>query len=367
MTFEDLLVAALEPAKWFHLAELPSKFKKIDPLFNVAKYKHEKMLPLLASVPKIIEIKKNDAVTPPSYQCRLVDNGTEPVPSKVSVINENKDFMKKSLFKRVKLQPNHEVFAHFGYDARKGETWDTPFEKLAAMVKPEPWNFQSDVFRRENDTYYILRSYLNYTFLRLQEEGKIVYSSDGNRACFNTGLQTTEEKDVFASFYRNRKRGDEYIEWIHFAFFDSYSNKLNDFSPTPEVATYIDDASDLVFDLSYELEINVGHIVKENIHRFPEVVQDNPRLAMNAMEGAKEFLKEKIRRNYKIAIPHWYENKIQLLLPLNLLSDDKADVALVADKDKAKRMYRIKTVLSMDMAYLDARLICRPDREWLDP
>jgi len=107
--------------------------------------------------------------------------------------------------------------------------------------------------------------------------------------------------------------------------------------------------------------------VKQNSDRLPEVFQGNERLAMTAIQGATEFLKEKIRRNYKIAIPHWYKDKIQLLLPLNISSDEKADMALVADKDKDRRIYRIKTALTMDMAYIDARLICRPDREWLNP
>jgi hypothetical protein len=88
---------------------------------------------------------------------------------------------------------------------------------------------------------------------------------------------------------------------------------------------------------------------------------------MTSIEGATKFLKEKIRRNYKIAIPHWYHSKIQLLLPLNITSDTEADLALVADKDAERRIYRIKTALSMDMAYIDARLICRPDRDWLNP
>jgi len=58
---------------------------------------------------------------------------------------------------------------------------------------------------------------------------------------------------------------------------------------------------------------------------------------------------------------------MQLLLPLNLTSENEADLALVADKDKDRHIYRIRTVLTMDMAYVDARLITRPDREWLNP
>lgn len=58
---------------------------------------------------------------------------------------------------------------------------------------------------------------------------------------------------------------------------------------------------------------------------------------------------------------------MQLLLPLNLTDDNNADVALVIDKDKQRNIYRATTILTMDLAYIDARLITRPDREWLNP
>lgn len=107
--------------------------------------------------------------------------------------------------------------------------------------------------------------------------------------------------------------------------------------------------------------------MKKNQERLPEILQQNSKLAISAIQGPVSVLKERIRRNYKLAIPHWYENKIQLLLPLYITSEEIADLALVADKDKDRKLYRIKTVLTMDMAYNDARLICRPDRDWLNP
>jgi hypothetical protein len=93
----------------------------------------------------------------------------------------------------------------------------------------------------------------------------------------------------------------------------------------------------------------------------------NKRLALTALNGAIDSLKSKVIRNYKVAIPHWYDKKMQLLLPLNLTDDKIADVALVVDKDKDRNIYRATTILPMDLAHIDARLITRPDREWLNP
>lgn len=68
-------------------------------------------------------------------------------------------------------KPGHSerVFAHFGYRGDQGESWETPYEKLARMPKPEDWDFHRSQFKRNGQAYPILTSYLNYTFLRLQE------------------------------------------------------------------------------------------------------------------------------------------------------------------------------------------------------
>lgn len=270
--------------------------------------------------------------------------------------------------RRYKEQPNDTIFAHFGYDGRDGETWEAPYEKLASLAKEENWNFQRAEFRRANQQFPILIGYLNHTFLRLQDQNKIVYSEDGDRACFNTGIQTPNEKDIFATFFRNKKAQQrDQPDWTHFGFFDSYSDRLTDFRPLPPIATYIEDASSLVFDTNCKIEVNYDHLFNDNKDRLPEVLRDNQTLAISAIQGSIELLKEKIIRNYKLAIPHWYRNQIQLLLPLNITNDQEADLALVAEKDTSGNIYRIKTVLTMDMAYMDARLITRPDRDWLNP
>lgn len=278
--------------------------------------------------------------------------------------------MKKyeSLVRRYKDQLGIEVFAHFGYDGDAGENWEAPYERLARLSKHEDWDFHRNEFKRIGQNYPILTSYLNYTFLRLQELDRISYSGDGNRACFNTGLQTPNEKDIFATFYRNKQALERnQPDWTLYGFFDSYSEKLSDFRPLPGIASYIDDPADLVFDASFTFEVNYDHIFEENQDRLPNVLRDNRTLAISAIQGSIQLLKEKVLRNYKLAIPHWYEGKIQLLLPLNITSEQEADLALVADKDRARHIYRIRTLLTMDMAYVDARLITRPDRDWLNP
>ena len=71
--------------------------------------------------------------------------------------------------------------------------------------------------------------------------------------------------------------------------------------------------------------------------------------------------------NYKIAVPQFYNNKFQLLLPLNLtVGSPNPDLALVAQKLNNKT-YTARTCLTLRMAYNNARLIVRPQSNWLKP
>ena len=59
------------------------------------------------------------------------------------------------------------------------------------------------------------------------------------------------------------------------------------------------------------------------------------------------------------------ENRVCLLLPLCLVNDKKEDVALVVKKTPANK-YEGATIIPLDWAYADARVVARPNSEWLD-
>ncbi len=228
--------------------------------------------------------------------------------------------MYESLFRRFKDQDPKTIFAHFGWKNDIGETWESPFQKLSEKAKKEQWNFDKPEFKRPGVEFPIIASYLNYTFLRLQQQSKIKLSADETKACINTGLQTPEGKDLFATFYKNPNATERnQPNWTLFGYFDAYSDKVRDFEPLPDIATYIDDPSELVFDHRLELEIDFKHILTDNIDRLPDVLKGNSALARNAVEGAIRQLKERLKRNYKLAVPHWYNERIQLLLPLRMV------------------------------------------------
>lgn len=81
--------------------------------------------------------------------------------------------------------------------------------------------------------------------------------------------------------------------------------------------------------------------------------------------GAIDMMKKKVSANYKIAVPQYFNGKIQLLLPLCLVDPNVPDLALVVTKNFSGNFYQGHTCLTLEMAYNNARLIAKPDSNWL--
>lgn len=270
-----------------------------------------------------------------------------------------------SLFTRFPDQNKAEVFAHFHWKSHEGETWQTPFAHLAELAAPEPWGFGGGDSHKSRD-YPILTNYLNHTFLRVQAQDKINYSPDKRRSCFNTGLQTKEGNDIYATFYwSDMAVALNRTDWVWHGFYPAHSDKLREFEPLPDIATYIDDPSSLVFDDRYEFEIDKRHILEDNRERLPLILQDNLTLALSALDGAVSMLQSRLRRDCMLATPHWYNNQVQLLMPLCITRTDTPDAVLVAERDDERRKYIVKTILTPQMAYINARVLRVLHRPWL--
>jgi Domain of unknown function (DUF3825) len=233
---------------------------------------------------------------------------------------------------------------------------------LAEIAEPEEWNYANTPTDHELP---ILYNYLHYTFERLEYEDKVGISMDEEFACFNTGLATVHQEPIFAFFDKNRFPEDS-RRWHFQRFCRRGERELNHFQKLPEMAHYFDDPVSLVFDTRLELRVNVEHIINDNKPRFPEPYRTMDNYALqNFLKGTIESGKERVRRNYKAAVPQFYRGNIQLLLPLCISQPTKADLALVVERGEG--FYRASTCLTLDMAYNNARQLARPDRDWLQP
>jgi len=235
-------------------------------------------------------------------------------------------------------------------------------EFLRNFAEDEDWTYTKTP---TGSKYPILENYLKYTYRRLAEEKKISYSRDEKHACLNTGLVTRNQEPIYMIFEKNWLEDTEPY-WHFYKFLRKGEYDLSKFNILPEMAFYFDAPAKLVYDTKKELIVNIEHVIEDNKERFPEPYSSmNNYQLQNSINGAIQSAKEKVRRSYKTAVPQYYKNNIQLLIPLCLNDPKVADLALVVED--YGQMYRASTCLTLDMAINNARQIAKPDRDWLQP
>lgn len=252
------------------------------------------------------------------------------------------------------------------YDFAQIPDYRGTIEELANLVEAEDWNYhlQKEIY----SDYPILENYIRNTYVRLSREKKIAYSDDRQYCCFDTGLLSRAQLEpVYMQFCVNRNSQVD-CYWYFSKFFRRGESDVRRYASLPDMAFYWEEPSKLIFDSRKELVVNVEHIIQDNRNRFPEPYSGQTDYQLQiAINGSIEAAKERLRRNYKIAVPQYFitAGTIQLLIPLCLAKPNVADLALVVEDYGT--LYRASTCLTLDQAINNARLLARPDRDWLNP
>mgnify|MGYP000274812280 CR=1 FL=1 len=216
------------------------------------------------------------------------------------------------------------------------EKYNQKLEMLARMAQPEKWTYKRI---QDKDPYRILRNYIQYTYNRLDEEGKIISSADGKYRCMNTGLLTVYNQEIVAIFAVNEMSGKQ--PWFFNGFFKETDKFFTtNFSELPPLADYCNNVKDLIYDNTLELNMRKEHIIDDNFDRFIEAGYSSKELINVLLYAAKVTLEKNQKRNFKLAL---VLNKI---------------------KSSAKEYYEGVTVLPVEWAYMNSRLIVKPDEEW---
>ncbi len=278
--------------------------------------------------------------------------------------------------------------------------------QLKTLALDERWEFSNEAASSEYP-FPILFSYFVQTFGRLVTEGKVEINPDHSLAAFNTGLVDNRYEPIHALFERQYHPR---VAWKLAGFSIAGEGRIGQdlvrhFNPLPRQAHYFDDPADLLYDVrAGKPEMPWNHIVVERISRWPqefiashcpprfeirntapmspderksyffslgEAIRNHPptyRDYNNRLKDALDLSIKRISWNFKTAIPQYYprQKTLTLLLPLCLVSDDRVDLALAVEKTPSGN-YLGHTVLTLDWAYKNARLICRPDSDWLVP
>ena len=294
-----------------------------------------------------------------------------------------------------------EAFAYMG-------VWNDTLRTLSEMALPENWDFLGgpSIPGKEKQ---LLHSYLCYTFYRLQMQHKISITKEEDFAAFNTGLVTPSYDEIYACFEKNRGGSSPWqLAGFCRAGERGLGKKLTEkFNPLPQAATYFEDLRDVLYETKLTPIVDYQHIIIDNLKRLPMsfvrvqcydspqalvlidrierthnfyakrqriselalLIENDARLfnrLRNRVKDAVDLAVKRVRWNYKTAVPMFYPrgNTMSLLLPLCLNEDNHADVALVVQRVESGN-YQGQTILTLAQAYLDARLVCRLDNDWL--
>lgn len=257
----------------------------------------------------------------------------------------------------------------FRNDVFKGnkEQYNDKLRILANLAEDEKWTFEKI---KNAFPYKILQNYIAFTYDRLEEEGKLFVSDNGANMCINTGLLTEFHQEIVAIF--SKYSGTYSYKWYLIGFFKVTDGKFTElFDKIPPMADYTQDSRELVYDRHLKIIVQKDHIINDNFDRFQAAGYNNPQLINALLDDAIKTMELKLARNYKLALPFYYHNtetgekKIQLLAPL-YMAGASVKLALVLDRRKASvdEHYEAITVIPVDWAYMNSRVIVRPEAEW---
>ena len=252
-------------------------------------------------------------------------------------------------------------------------------EDIASNAVAEPWSFSN---RPSACKYPILKSYLENIFGKLRKEtqagatNKIVQSADGHYILFNTNLPDTFGRDILImAEVRKKVNGEEYFE--NPSMFTKGVSEMRrlgfSVENTPQPATFFEDVNEVIFQSSWTIDSSfehLDHIIQDNRSRFPKEYQEkDPIRVAGDLEQGINMAVRMAKRNFKYIAPMYRPQKdcIQMLMPIYLSGSyrEAPDFALVLTPDNG--IYIPETILPIDGAYQNARLIAMPDEAWLRP
>ena len=253
--------------------------------------------------------------------------------------------------------------------------WFDHLIALAEMAVPESWRFTNPILPPRNTDTPILEKYVNYVFRKQvidfnnfnyvsnPEYGDRIFYIRNENACFNTGLYTKNYKSIYGCFTRNKRNGAKQ-DWLFRGFFDDTAPDLKYVQPLPDKPGFLLPLIGMTYFPAWDIRVNVNHILcdPDNFARLPVDVQRAKNLSL-LLETAVELARRKASFEPGIVVPQGYQGKVQFLLPLCLQDTEHIDLAMTLTPMDG--YYLGNTCLTLEMAYMNARLIGRPVAPWL--
>lgn len=402
-----------EADAWVELAGLGNRLSSMGIQYKQLGY--AKLKQFLNEFQDILEFKEEqEDYKPPVAYVRPKDGESESTESTQPTTEETLQVAPQNTAYRNERTPTKEswLFSWASIPSQK-------IKALSELALSEKW-YYGEPSEQVKEELPLLKNYLAYTFKRLYFEDKILIEKDQEHdieyAAFNTGLVDKKYEYIYALFKQNTLYPTQYWYLIDFvvAGEDSGKTLIRLFNPLPKKANYFENKiENMLYDTSTgDLSCDYKHILTERTSRLPldflkdncpsdflsidgvdidEVysrphydeakkkyfwelgskIRDNSRIynrLKNRIEDAVSLALKRVEWNYKTAIPVYFptRNQCSLLLPLALIEENHIDLALVVER-LTSGAYQGQTVLPLNLAYINSRLVTRPDGDWLNP
>ncbi|WNJ18989.1 DUF3825 domain-containing protein [Pontibacter sp. G13] len=243
------------------------------------------------------------------------------------------------------------------------------YQQLAEWAIPEDWNLGSEIPPEQSR----LHNYLIHTFRQAQIQGQVRFgkSTDNVRiACFHTGLYTPDWHAIYGWFIPNsatRPDGAAYLKnphWVFEKWVISGNRELQWLDRIPQAVKYLGNEVKIGGLSERDWQVDWKHLLDDRKERFPIMMQKMDRGArMEKIRLALEIARMWMARNPFSAVAQWYHGRFQWLLPACLEDPQQADLAFVLGYEQGD--WQIQTVLPLESAYRNARLIAPVQADWL--
>ena len=296
--------------------------------------------------------------------------------------------------------------------------WSTYLDDLKELKNnlalPENWSYKESP---ADDDFPILKSYLAYTFAKLWKDKQVYVSVSGQYSVFNTGLVNRNYQYIYVIF--EKYSGTKPWKFSTFACPGvRYGGRIlsGHFESLPQPAHYFKNIEDISYIISTDKtpdeqlpDLQPDHYFVDHPERLPldflrdgcrknhkllelintdtssmdavsfeehwstigDTISNDPDVYDDLEASFRNAVRKAIMRvswNYRTAIPVYFpsHNKMSILLPLSFGTNSEAEVALVVERNAVSKKYTAPTILNLPTAYANARLVCKPESDWLN-
>lgn len=274
--------------------------------------------------------------------------------------------------------------------------WNEAKRRLSKKCQYENWGKEQVILHNYVTQLFdaIARKYLNGLACADGEHDEdymdgLFFSDDDKYLFVNTSLYNNRFEQIYMLCSANTNLNQQ--PWFFLSWSTNQELTTSRIYPRvkPDSFVFFKEHHELYYTPAIELTINQGHILAEDVNhnRIPRalgITSSKQAQGWNLEEklaGAVSRMLVRVKQNSRTVVPQYFDGKLQLLLPLSFTDDNIVQLVIPVSKEEKTLKkntardpnnpdhwhYVGRTVLDMQMAYNNARLLNRLESEWLRP